>query len=98
MTAMECSLDRLEQVVKFNSVWIVQQQARGLYYHMCLLNHSCFGNVNIVQVGNVVVVRAVRRIAKGEEFNWNYKTSECSWATEHVGVVGDCLVPNARFG
>jgi SET domain-containing protein len=44
----------------------------GLYSSASLINHSCDPNVEITNYGDIMVVRATRNIAAGEEAAMSY--------------------------
>ena len=52
----------------------VGSDCSGLWCHASLFNHSCVPNVKRVTIGDVMLVRATKPIAKGEEITIAYKT------------------------
>jgi tetratricopeptide (TPR) repeat protein len=65
-------------LINFNSVEYKQLQSlqtkfnnlnrqSGLWHKVAYFNHSCLSNVNLITVGDVMILRAQRNIEKGEE-------------------------------
>ena len=52
-----------------------EQASTGLWIHAAYVNHSCLANARKEYIGDLIILRATRKIAKGEEIFHSYDES-----------------------